>query len=174
MLFLFITLALFLAGALVWFVSPKLSPIPYFPTAKTDIGQIKKTLKLKKGDVCYDLGAGNGRVVFALASAKIKVVAVESNPYLVALMLVRKLFHPFGKQIKIVWQDLFRTNLQEATYIYLFVGPFLVDSIFKYILKNKGSKLRGVLFYRYFPKKVKPQKSLLYLWENKNKLKKRS
>jgi len=136
-------------GALIWFSNPKLSPIPYYPTLEKDIQRIKQALNLQPKDVLYDLGAGDGKIVFRLAAAKIKVVAVESNPYLVALMHLKRLFSPYKKQIVILWQDLFKTDLSEATHIYLFVGPSAIKQIFTYINSQPRPKLKRIVSYRY-------------------------
>ena len=151
--YLSLTLGLVLAVGLIWFVSPRLSPIPYYPTLEADMEQIIKALDLKKGNCLYDLGAGDGKIIFRVAKPGIKTVGIEFNPYLVLLMKIKKLFHPQKKQITILWQDLFKTDLETATHIYLFVGPYLIDRIFEYIIKHKGKALQKIVSYRYCPKK---------------------
>lgn len=143
----------FVLFTILVFASPKLSVIPYFPTASTDLLVIKRALNLQKNNILYDLGAGDGKIIFSLKQNNVKVVGVETNPYLILFMHLRRLFAHNKKQIVIVWQSLFSTNLQEATHIYLFVGPYLIDDIIEYILKNKGQKLKKIVSYRYFPKK---------------------
>src|SRR3989339_372840 len=151
MFFLYIVLVLILVIGLVWFVSPRLSPIPYSPTLEADMPQIITALDLKKGHCLYDLGAGDGKVIFRLARSGVKTVGIEFNPYLVLLMKIKKLFYSQKKQVSVYWQDLFKTDLKPATHIYLFVGPYLIDRIFQYILKNKGPKLQKIVSYRYRP-----------------------
>lgn len=141
--------------ALIWFVSPKLSPIPYFPTLEKDMNRITKALNLQPGSVLYDLGAGNGKIVFRFASVSVKTVAVESNPYLVALMWLTRLFHPHKKQISIFHKNLFKTNLAAATHIYLFVGPFFINQIIKYIYTKPHPNLKRIVSYRYQPQDKK-------------------
>jgi hypothetical protein len=164
MLALAVFFGLFFLTALIWFVSPKLSPIPYYPTSEKDMERIKKALDLKKKCVLYDLGAGDGKIIFRFASASVKTVAVESNPYLVLVMHLKRLFHPHKTQIRIICQDLFKTDLKQATHIYLFVGPYLVDRISQYLLKKHSQSLRKVIFYRYFPKL--PLGSPVRLWRS--------
>lgn len=137
---------------LLWFVSPKLSPIPYFPTLEQDFERIRQALNLKPGSVLFDLGAGDGKMVLRLAAKQVKTVAVESNPYLVAIIYLRRIFHPKKQQISILWQDLFKTNLSKATHLYLFVGPFLIDRIVESILKRPHPNLVTIVSYRYRPK----------------------
>lgn len=150
-LYLGIVLLILLFTALIWFVSPQLSPIPYFPTLEPDMNRIGKALNLQPGSVLYDLGAGNGKIVFRFASASIKTVAVENNPFLVGIMLFKRIFHPHKQQITILCQDLFKTNLSEATHIYLFVGPFFINQIIKSISQQNHPKLKRIVSYRYQP-----------------------
>ena len=116
------------------------------------MNRITNALNLKPGSVLYDLGAGDGKIVFRMASPTVKAVAIESNPYLVILMHCRRLFHPHKQQITIIWQDLFQADLKTATDIYLFVGPFLINQIVNNILTKPHQKLKKIVSYRYCPK----------------------
>ena len=138
--------------AIIWFANPKLSPIPYFPTLEEDMNRITKALNLQPGSVLYDLGAGDGKIVFRFASPTVKTVAVESNPYLLTVMWLKRLFHPHKKQITIFHKNLFKTNLAAATHIYLFVGPFFINQIIKYIYAKPHPNLKRIVSYRYPPK----------------------
>jgi len=144
-----ICLVLLLTFAFVWFVSPILSPIPYFPTLDREVKLVDRGLLLKPGDVLIDLGAGDGKMLWRYAQPGVKVIGVEINPFLVAYMYLRRLFHPYRSQITIRRQDLFKTDLSKATKIYLFVGPFLMERIINYILKNKTKRLSRIVSYRY-------------------------
>lgn len=172
MLYLIIILVLLLFSIVWWFVNPKLSPIPYYPTLGADLTLIDKALNLRAGDILYDLGAGDGKMLWRYAKRNIKVMGVEINPFLVLLMLIRRWFHHQRQQIRIIWRDLFKTDLTPATHIYLFVGPFLIDKIFAYILNSKSPKLRRIVSYRYQPKLPHPSKTFtgkqqVYIWEFK-------
>lgn len=172
MLFLDTILVLTLIIGLVWFVNPKLSPIPYFPTLESDMARIKKSLQLSKGSVLYDLGAGDGKIVFRFASSTVKTVAIETNPYLVTLMYFKRLFHPYKKQITILCQNLFKTDLSKATHIYLFVGPYFINEIDDYIKSQPREHNLRVISYRYAPKKrslkvIDQYKPAIYWWQLK-------
>lgn len=106
---------------LVLFVSRRNSPIPYFPSNKQDVGRIISVLKLQKNQIIYELGAGDGIVVFHAASATHKrrlntqFVAIEINPLLILVMHVRRLFHPNKHNISIQRADIFTTNYELPT-----------------------------------------------------------
>jgi len=144
-----IILAGILLSVLVWFLSPKLSPIPYYPTLTRELKLIDRALALKPGEVLFDLGAGDGKMLWRYAQPGVRVVGVEINPYLAIYMYLRRLFHPYRQQIEIRRQDLFKTNFAQANKIYLFVGPFMMEAIIKYLLKNRGTNLKRIVSYRY-------------------------
>jgi hypothetical protein len=48
-------------------VMPKEPDVPYVPTHETVVAEMLKVAKVKKGDVLYDLGSGDGRIVITAA-----------------------------------------------------------------------------------------------------------
>jgi len=111
----FLLLILFVLFIISLFSSEKFSPIPYFPTNKKDIPAIIKALKLRNDQIIFDLGAGNGIVIFEAAKKAINLntqfVAIDINPVLILIMHLRRLLHPNRKNIKIIWNDMFKINL---------------------------------------------------------------
>ncbi len=86
MILLFMALALIITVTLLiiiitlaYFISPTLSPVPFFPTQKADLEMIVSALlsskaqirnskvEIRNSQIIYDLGAGTGTVIFALA-----------------------------------------------------------------------------------------------------------
>lgn len=117
-MFLFICLFLICLFIICLFTFPKLSPIPYFPTNKKDVSLIVKLFRLTNNQIVFDLGAGDGAVIFAAAKEAFKknlnttFIAVEINPVLVLILHIKKLFNPNKKNIKIILGDLFKMNLR--------------------------------------------------------------
>lgn len=147
---LLIILVIFIAFFIIYTLDPILAPIPYFPTSSIDIKPILKALNLKPEDVLYDLGAGDGKVIFqASKTPGIKVVGVEINPFLVLIMRFKNFFHPYKERVEIVWKDIFVTDLSSATKIYLFVGPYVMKKIINYIITHKSQKLKKLVSYGY-------------------------
>ena len=127
----FFLIIFLILGIIFLFSSPKLSPIPYFPSNKKDLPLIIKALNLKNNEVVFDLGAGDGIVIFEAAKLAFekrlntKFFAIEINPILILIMWLRWLFHPNKKNIKIVCDDIFkidfkRYKLQVTRFISIF------------------------------------------------------
>lgn len=51
----------------IWMIYTVLSLAPWFPTRRSDVERIDKLANLQVGDQFYDIGSGDGRVVFPLA-----------------------------------------------------------------------------------------------------------
>jgi len=192
MSFLAFFLLIFILLILFIFSSPKLSPIPYFPSNKKDLPLIIKALGLKNNQVIVDLGAGDGMVIFAAANEAFKrklntkFIAVEINPILILIMYIKKLFHPNRQNIRIVYSDIFkldfkklltfpakrdhapRDNFSLLTF-YLYISPWFMEKVIANInsqLTNSQKKLR-IISYMYPIKSLKDRQKLI---EGKKKI----
>lgn len=130
------------------FSSPRLSPVPYFPSNIKDIDLILKSLSVKDGQTVIDLGAGDGLVIFEaakLAQEKeldTKFVGVEINPVLVGIMNIRKLFHRNRKNIRIIHGNMFAMDfgdvldLKRQTLFYLYISPWHMEKTIQNIKRQ--------------------------------------
>lgn len=96
---------------------------PWLPTEKDAVERFLDIAEIKEGYIFYDLGCGDGRMVFAAAKrgAKAKGLEVALFPFLIAS--VSKLFQKEKGNIKIVYRDLFSVNLSDADLVYFFLMP---------------------------------------------------
>lgn len=145
-----IVVVLFVLVNFLLALSKTFSPIPYYPTQSTDMDKIITVLNLKKDDVLYDLGAGDGKILLATASRYSNIIkGVEIHPFLVAVMHLKRLLHPHRNQIHVIWNSLFKLNISDATVIYLYVGPFFMKKIMDKIIADHPPKLRRIVSYWY-------------------------
>jgi len=159
------------------FSSPKLSPIPYFPSQKVDLLKIIKALNLKNNQTVFDLGAGDGIVIFEAAKKAFqqglntKFIAIEINPVLILILYLRRLFHPNRKNIKIIYGDIFKfnfknfMNFKNFITVYLYISPWYLEKTILNI-KNQISEF-SVVSYFYPIKSLKNNEKITY---GKNKI----
>lgn len=138
---------IFFAAVLI-FSSKRFSPIPYFPSNKKDLSLIIHCLKLKNEQTIFDLGAGDGIVIFESAKQALrkkldtKFIAVEINPILILILHLRRFFHPNKQNIRIIFGDFFKFHLNNLTSkvknltIYLYISPWFLDEVAKKILQE--------------------------------------
>lgn len=174
-----------LVSVVLIFSSKRLSPIPYFPSNKMDLPLIIQSLKLKNRQVVFDLGAGDGIIIFAAAEAAFrkkintKFVAVEINPILILILYIRRLFHPNRKNIKIIKSDIFNMNFNDLIFnfshltFYLYISPWYMEKVIKNIKlalsRIEGLKIKNytVVSYMYRVESLKKKESTI---NGKNKI----
>lgn len=96
---------------------------PWLPTRQHDLDRVINCVDIGPGQTVYDLGCGDGRILFAVASRGARAVGYEVFllPYLVAR--IRHLFSPYRRLIKIHWKDFYFADLSDADIIYVFLLP---------------------------------------------------
>lgn len=100
------------------------SAAPWLPTKNKQRQALTEIIPLKKEDRVYDLGCGDGVVLFDLArkNKEIKAIGFEISllPYFIAK--IRKLFN-FNKykNVKIKFRNFFREDLRDADIVFIFL-----------------------------------------------------
>jgi SAM-dependent methyltransferase len=99
---------------------------PYVPSSPATVDEMLRLAAVGPGDVVYDLGAGDGRVVIA-AAAKLgaRGVGVERDGRLVAQAKENAARAGVGERVRFLQQDLFTTDLGGATVVALYLSPNL-------------------------------------------------
>jgi SAM-dependent methyltransferase len=97
---------------------------PYVPSPLSTVDEMLRLAKVGPNDIVYDLGAGDGRVVIA-AAAKFgaRGVGVEIDGELVAMARARAARAGVAGRVRFLQQDLFKTDLREATVVALYLAP---------------------------------------------------
>lgn len=112
---------------------------PYVPTKNKEIELFLKEANLKKGQIFYDLGCGDGRIVrMAVKRYRVKGTGFDINPLLIFwarfLARIKKI-----KEAKFVTKNIFSVDLRQVDVLYLFLMPKLIEKLFPK-LKNELRK----------------------------------
>ncbi len=94
---------------------------PWVPTREELIPYIMLLAKPKPGDVMYDLGCGDGRVVVEAALRGAKAVCVELNKELVERAKERARKSGVIDRITFINDDFFKVSLEDATIVYMYL-----------------------------------------------------
>jgi SAM-dependent methyltransferase len=105
-------------------------PAPYLPSPRATVDEMLRLADVGPRDVVYDLGAGDGRVVIA-AAAKFgaRGVGVEIDARLVQQARRHAQQAGVAERVRFVAQDLFATDLREATVVALYLSPNLNEKL---------------------------------------------
>ena len=98
--------------------------VPYVQTPHEVVAQMLRLAGVGRNDVVYDLGSGDGRLVIAAArDFGARGVGVEIDPRLVAQSVESARRAGVGDRVTFREQDLFQTDLADATVVTLYLSP---------------------------------------------------
>lgn len=148
MIIILIILAIISFGLLIWQLSNIISVIfgsPYVMLNKDIIRQALKLAGLKKDEVFYDLGCGNGDVLIEAAKTGAKAIGYEISPFYFLLARARTVKY---RNIKLNFKNINSIDLSKANVVYCYLMPEILSKLtpkFKSELKA-GSRLVSVGF----------------------------
>jgi SAM-dependent methyltransferase len=104
--------------------------VPYVPTDYGFLPKIAEALDIGPGEVVYDLGCGDGRLLFYCAKRhpQARFIGVERNVILVSYARLKKILFR-AKNVEIRRGNIFDTDLTDATRIYVFLLPEVMRDI---------------------------------------------
>lgn len=99
------------------FVAPYVRTLPLVIEAMLDLGQVGP------GDTLYDLGCGDGRIVWAAAQRGANAMGVELDPNRLAEARQRQPQDPITGTATFIQQDLMTVDLSTATVVTAYLLP---------------------------------------------------
>jgi SAM-dependent methyltransferase len=105
---------------------PRAPDVRYEPTPPDVVQVMLRVANVKPGDVVYDLGCGDGRIVItAVRQFDAGGVCVDIDPQRIAESRENARAAGVTDRIRFLNQDLFLTDVDEATVVMLFLSPEL-------------------------------------------------
>jgi len=105
--------------------APLRSPdVPYVPTPQEVVDAMLKLAEVKKGDILYDLGSGDGRIVITAAKQfGVKGTGIDINPERIAEANENAKKAGVTDLVRFLNQDLFEADIKDATVVSLYLLP---------------------------------------------------
>jgi SAM-dependent methyltransferase len=97
----------------------------YVPTRQTVVDAMLKVANVKAGDVLYDLGCGDGRIPVTAAKLGARAVCIDIDPRRIAEANENVKKNGVGDRVRVLNQDLFTTDISDATVVSLYLLPSL-------------------------------------------------
>jgi ribosomal protein L11 methylase PrmA len=106
---------------------PLRSPdVIFVPTPQEVVDAMLKLAKVTKNDVIYDLGSGDGRIpITAAKTYGARGVGIDIDPQRIKEATENLKTAGVGDRVKFLNQDLFMTDISEATVVTLYLLPSL-------------------------------------------------
>jgi len=162
-----IVVILLLLAVSFWIVTGLLGA-PWVPTSGETVNEMLSMAGVNSGEVVYDLGSGDGRIIIAAAKRfHARSVGVELNPLWVLWTRLKVAVLGLRGKTKVIWGNFFNVDLSKA------------DVVTLYLIQNSNDKLEPKLkeqlkpgsrvvshvftFYDWHPVKANPN-SQIYLY----------
>jgi SAM-dependent methyltransferase len=98
--------------------------VPYVPTPQPIVDKMLDMAKVGKGDVVYDLGCGDGRIVITAAKERgARGVGIDLNPQRIAEAKANAESAGVSDKVKFMVGDLFTADFSEASVVTLYLLP---------------------------------------------------
>jgi ribosomal protein L11 methylase PrmA len=98
----------------------------YVPTPQAVVEDMLRLANVRKGDVLYDLGSGDGRIpVTAARMYGIRAVGIDIDPDRIREAKENARKHGVERLVEFRQQDLFASDFREATVVTLYLLPDL-------------------------------------------------
>jgi len=147
----------------------------YQPTPQEIVEQMLHLVNLSQGDVLYDLGCGDGRIVVTAAEKYgVRAVGVDINPTRIAEARANARRHGVEKRVQFILGDAKKTDFAEATVITMFLGADgnlrLADRLRAHLRSGARIVSRNFLIYGWAPERIENRvmsngiPTSLYLW----------
>ena len=101
---------------------PRAPHVRYEPSPEKVVEAMTDLAVVKAGDVVYDLGCGDGRIVIAAARLGARAVCVDIDPLRIAEAQENARKEGVAARIQFRTEDLFAVDLRDATVVMLFLS----------------------------------------------------
>src|SRR5262245_23854960 len=100
--------------------------VVYVPTPQDVVDAMLKLAKVTKNDVVYDLGSGDGRIAITAARTYgARAIGIDIDPQRIAEANANLKAAGVGNLVQFLNQDLFTTDIGQATVVTLYLLPSL-------------------------------------------------
>jgi SAM-dependent methyltransferase len=98
--------------------------VPYVPTPQEVVDRMLELAEVKKGDVVYDLGSGDGRIVVTAAKKYgVRAIGFEIDPQLIKESTENNKKAGVGHLVEIRQQDIRTVDLSPASVLTMYLLP---------------------------------------------------
>jgi len=142
----------------------------YVPTPYEVVDEMLRLANVKKGDVLYDLGSGDGRIpVTAAKKFGIRAVGIDIDPQRIKEATENAKKNGVSKLVTFKQEDLFKTDFKDATVVTLYLLPDLNVKLRPRLLNELKPGTR-IVSHQFDMGTWKPEKKVelngrvVYLW----------
>lgn len=125
----FLCIQLAFALAIFFLTLAFLTGAPFVPSTSEVTTAMIRLANIKKGQIIYDLGSGDGRLLFAAAKEGATAIGYEINPYLVLYTILKQIITPYGHHITVRWRNFWSAPLSDASVVFVYLLPWRMHTL---------------------------------------------
>jgi SAM-dependent methyltransferase len=153
--------------------SPTLIPdVPFVVSAEPVVEAMLDLAGVRAGDMLYDLGCGDGRIVLGAAKRGARATGIDIDPLPLnfARLYARRAGAEVESRVRFVRDDFFKVDLGEATVVTLYLSPEVNQRLLPKLLAELAPGARIVSHKFHMGGAWKPDRSVrlgddaIYLW----------
>lgn len=117
---------------------------PFVPSQKNASQKMVAMANISPSDIVYDLGSGDGRLLFMAAQRKPqKIIGLEINILLVIVTNIRLLLSPYRSLIQCKWRNFWSVDISDANVVFVYLLPWKMEALSKKLKKElkPGSRI---------------------------------
>jgi hypothetical protein len=133
---LFILIQLCFVVYLLFYIIAFVSSAPFVPSTHRAADSMIALARIIKGKKIYDLGSGDGRLLFLAAQKGANAVGYELNPILVILTIIKRLFSQTPGSVMVRWQSLWKADIHNAEVVFVYLMPTSMDKLQQKLLSE--------------------------------------
>jgi ubiquinone/menaquinone biosynthesis C-methylase UbiE len=138
----------------------------FVPTPPETVDEMLRQAHLKKGDVLYDLGSGDGRIPIAAAKQYgVRAVGIDIDPKLVAESNEAAKREGVDKLVTFRNEDLYTANFRDATVVTLYLSDTLNVMLRPKLLRELRPGTR-IISHDFRMGDWQPEKTIRVPWKN--------
>jgi predicted RNA methylase len=149
--YIFLTFHLFFAITIFFLVISFITGAPFVPSNSKASDMMVKFAGIKKEVKIYDLGSGDGRLLFLTANKGAISIGFEINPFLVSYTFIRKLIVPNGNRITVLWKNFWTADIHDADVVFVYLLPWKMEKLEQKLLHELRSGTRVISNSFVFP-----------------------
>lgn len=144
--------------------------VRYEPSSPEIVKRMLELGGVRKGDVLYDLGCGDGRIVIAAAKQYgVRGVGIDIDPQRIAEANANAKAAGVAKLVKFRVGDLFEADVREATIVTLYLWPWINLKLRPILLQQLKPGSRIVSHYHDMgdwppEKQIEVEGHQIYMW----------
>ena len=143
---------LLIVGVLLWFYYPALYDLPAVAARPERIRKALELVKLQPGEVLYDLGAGDGRVLLMAArDFGARAVGIEIGPLQCVWIGLRIAAGGLRERVQVRWGNFYKAELHDADVVYVYATSRAVGKLASFLAQQMKPGARLVSIMADFP-----------------------